>query len=58
MRNDDGQILSQVALIFRHARWNGTTLRLGGIAGVGTDPAFRCRGLATDGMRRSRDFGR
>jgi GNAT superfamily N-acetyltransferase len=55
-RNDSGEILSQVALIFRHARWNGMTLRVGGIAGVGTNPAFRGRGLATAGMKRAAEI--
>jgi GNAT superfamily N-acetyltransferase len=55
-RNDYGQILSQVALIFRHAHWNGMALRVGGIAGVGTNPAFRGHGLATAGMRRAAEI--
>ena len=50
-RADSGRILSQVALIFRDGHWNGTPLRIGGIAGVGTDPDFRGRGFATLGQR-------
>jgi predicted N-acetyltransferase YhbS len=52
-RNDDGKILSQVALIFRGGHWNGEPLRVGGIAGVKTDPEFRDQRLATAGMRRA-----
>jgi predicted acetyltransferase len=55
-RADSGRVLSQVALIFRDGHWNGTPLRLGGIAGVGTDPKFRGQGLATGGMKRATDI--
>jgi predicted acetyltransferase len=50
-RADSGRVVSQVALIFRDGHWNSTPLRIGGIAGVGTDPKFRGQGLATVGMK-------
>jgi hypothetical protein len=55
-RADSGRILSQVALIFRDGHWNGTPLRIGGVAGVGTDPKFRDQGLATLGMKRASEI--
>jgi predicted acetyltransferase len=55
-RAGSGRVLSQVALIFRDGHWNSTPLRIGGIAGVGTDPKFRRQGLATVGMKRATEI--
>jgi GNAT superfamily N-acetyltransferase len=55
-RAGSGRVLSQVALIFRDGRWNSTPLRIGGIAGVGTDPKFRGQGLATVGVKRATEI--
>ncbi len=55
-RDDAGKIISQVALVHRDGSWNGEPLRIGGVAGVGTDPAYRGQGLATAGMKQAAEI--
>ena len=55
-RTDSGKIVAQVAFVFRNGEWNGAPLRIGGIAGVGTDPSYRGQGLATAGLKRAVDI--
>src|SRR5262249_49421383 len=44
--------------VLREARWNDRSVRVGGIGGVKTHPAFRGRGFATSAIQRALDFFR
>jgi aminoglycoside 2'-N-acetyltransferase I len=52
----EGVALCYVGVILREARWNERGVRVGGIGGVKTHPAFRGRGFATSAIRRALDF--
>lgn len=54
----DGAALCYVGAVLREARWNDRAVRVGGIGGVKTHPAFRGRGFATTATRRALDFFR
>lgn len=43
----DGRLIGQIYVIDRDIQVDSATLRIGGIAAVGVDPAFRKRGLAS-----------
>src|SRR5262245_49760491 len=45
-----------VGIDLREARWDDRAVKVGGIGGVKTHPAFRGRGLATTGIQRALDF--
>lgn len=47
LETPDGCLVAQIHVIDRDIRVDSATLRMGGIAGVGVDPAFRKRGLAS-----------
>ena len=47
-----------VGVVLREARWNGGPVRVGGIGGVKTHPAFRGRGFATTAIQRALDYFR
>lgn len=47
IKDEDGRIVAQLYIIDRELCIGSSTLRMGGIASVGTDSAFRKRGLAT-----------
>ena len=54
----EGAALCYVGVILRDARWDGRGVKVGGIGGVKTHPAFRGRGLATAATRQAFDFFR
>lgn len=54
----DGFVLCYVGVVLRDARWNDRPVRVGGIGGVKTHPAFRGRGFATTAIQRALDFFR
>src|SRR3954470_6123462 len=43
----EGAALCYVGAVLRAARWNDRAVKVGGIGGVKTHPAFRGRGFAT-----------
>lgn len=51
-----GTLVSYVGIWVRDAALDGRPVRVGGIGGVKTHPAFRGRGLATLGMERAARF--
>jgi GNAT superfamily N-acetyltransferase len=51
----EGAALCYVGVVLRDARWNDRAVRVGGIGGVKTHPAFRGRGLATTAIQRALD---
>jgi GNAT superfamily N-acetyltransferase len=53
-----GEAVCYVGVLLREARWNEQAVKVGGIAGVKTHPAFRGRGLASAAIRRALDFFR
>lgn len=44
---DDGTTVCHVGLYFRDGIWNGRKVRLGGVGGVSTHPAYRGKGYAS-----------
>jgi GNAT superfamily N-acetyltransferase len=50
--------LCYVGVILRDARWDNRSVKVGGIGGVKTHPAFRGRGFATASIQRALDFFR
>src|SRR5262249_2727465 len=50
-----GAALCHVGVILREARWNDRAVRVGGIGGVKTHPAFRGRGFATAAIQPALD---
>jgi aminoglycoside 2'-N-acetyltransferase I len=52
----EGAALCYVGVIFRDARWDKRSVKVGGIGGVKTHPAFRGRGFATAALQRALDF--
>ena len=53
-----GAALCYVGVVLREARWNDRAVRVSGIGGVKTHPAFRGRGFATTAILRALDFFR
>jgi aminoglycoside 2'-N-acetyltransferase I len=53
-----GAAICYVGIVLREARWNDRPVRVGGIGGVKTHPAFRGRGFATTAIQRALDFFR
>ena len=47
LETQDGRLVGQIYVIDRDIRVDSAILRMGGIAAVGVDPAFRKRGLAS-----------
>ena len=54
--NAEGLALCHVGVVVREGRWNGRVVRIGGIAGVKTHPAYRRRGFADYAIQRALDF--
>jgi GNAT superfamily N-acetyltransferase len=52
----EGSALCYVGVLLREARLCDRAVRVGGIGGVKTHPAFRGRGFATTAIRRALDF--
>jgi RimJ/RimL family protein N-acetyltransferase len=52
----EGAALCYVGVVLRDARWGDRAVRVGGIGGVKTHPAFRGRGLATAAIRLALDY--
>jgi len=52
----DGEWVSYVGIVERTGAVNGQPVKLGGIGGVGTLPAYRRRGLAEAAMGRAQAF--
>jgi len=52
----DGAALCYVGVVLREARWNDRAVRVGGIGGVKTHPAFRGRRFANFAIQRALDF--
>ena len=53
---DGGAALCYVGVVLREARWNDRAVKVGGIGGVKTHPAFRGRGFATAAIRLALDY--
>jgi GNAT superfamily N-acetyltransferase len=53
-----GEAVCYVGVFLREARWDDRTVKVGGIGGVKTHPAFRGRGFATTAIGRALDFFR
>ena len=53
-----GQAVCHIGLHLCQGRWNERPVKIGGIGGVQTHPAFRGRGLASDGIGQALDFFR
>ena len=54
----DGAAFCYVGIVLREAQWNDRSVRVGGIGGVKTHPAFRGRRFATIAIQRALDFFR
>ena len=54
----EGSALCYVGVVLRDARWGDRAVRVGGIGGVKTHPAYRGRGFATTAIRMALDFFR
>jgi GNAT superfamily N-acetyltransferase len=53
-----GVALCHVGIVVRDARWNDRAVKVGGIGGVKTHPAFRGRGFAGTAIRQALEFFR
>jgi hypothetical protein len=51
-----GSALCYVGVVLRNACWDTRAVRVGGIGGVKTHPAFRGRGFASTAVRRAQHF--
>ena len=51
-----GAAICYVGVILRDARWDNRSVKVGGIGGVKTHPAFRGRGFATAAIRLALDY--
>ena len=58
IHGSDGALVSYVGISVRDGLHDGGPVRIGGIGGVKTHPAFRGRGLAARGMQRADEFFR
>jgi predicted acetyltransferase len=56
--NASGEAVCYVGIILREAWWNERTVKVGGIGGVKTHPAWRKRKLASTAIQRALDFFR
>jgi GNAT superfamily N-acetyltransferase len=52
----EGAALCYVGVVLRDARWDNRSVKVGGIGGVKTHPAFRGRGFATAAIRLALDY--
>ena len=55
-RNDARRVVSHVGIFMRDATVDDSPVRIGGIGGVMTHPAFRRKGLATAALNHAREF--
>src|SRR5579883_3024335 len=56
MRDEAHKVRGHVGIFLRNAKLDGTPVRIGGIGGVMTHPAFRGKGLAQMTLRRAGSF--
>jgi GNAT superfamily N-acetyltransferase len=52
----DGAVVCHVGIVLRSARWNQRAVKVGGIGGVKTHPAWRRRGFATAAIECALNF--